>query len=65
MADQIEIEILEDGTVKVITPKIGAANHANADKLMSILAEYMGGDVEEEKLGHGHTHQSRDQRINQ
>ena len=65
MPDQIEIEILEDGTLKVVTPSIGAANHRNADELMSILAEYMGGDVQEEKLAKGHAHTDIKQRLDQ
>ena len=57
MADQMQVEILEDGTVKVTIPgSIGAANHTTAQRLLDGLNALMGGgEVKVEKL-HGHDH---------
>ena len=53
MADDIEIEILEDGQVKFTTSKISGANHASADQLLAELEEILGGHVERKKVkGH-------------
>ena len=47
--DEIEIEILPDGTLKITTDKISQANHRNADELMEFLAQKMGGPAEKQK----------------
>ena len=45
MSDKpIEIEILPDGSVKIFTPGISAANHRAADDLIDGLLEALGGD---------------------
>ncbi len=55
--DEIEITVLEDGTIKVITPKISAANHASADGFMKALARMMGGETNiTKRTAHAHTH---------
>ena len=56
--DSIEIEILEDGRVKVTTDKIGVGNHRNADELLKLIETLMAGKVEsiKRKQGHGHVH---------
>jgi hypothetical protein len=60
--------ILDDGTVKVEVDGISGANHVSADRLVSIFAELMGGELKVEKRrdahalahrhehAHGHTH---------
>lgn len=53
MPDRIEIEILDDGRVKVITPKIGVANHRNAEELLKLLQELLGGGVADIKRTQG------------
>lgn len=54
--DTIEVEILDDGTVKLTTGTVGAANHRSADELLSFLARELGGSVQREKRGRGHHH---------
>ena len=43
--DAIHFEILEDGTISVTTDGISGTNHLSADKLLSQLGEFMGGEV--------------------
>lgn len=45
MADTINFEILEDGTITVRTSAVSSANHMNADELMKSLDTMMGGKV--------------------
>jgi hypothetical protein len=58
--DNIEIEILEDGTIKVITDPISGPNHANADEFLKAMGRLAGGETTREKRKdvhhHGHTH---------
>lgn len=62
MEDKINIEILEDGRIKVTTDQIGQANHTCADKLLEEIARLMGGEVIKEKRKVAHTHQAQQQR---
>jgi hypothetical protein len=41
--DQINVEILEDGTVSVSTESISQAAHFSADQLLDEIAEMVGG----------------------
>ena len=52
MADNIEIEVLEDGSLKVQTSAISDKNHINADDLMDLLEDMLGGEVVKEKREH-------------
>ncbi len=55
--DEIEIEVLDDGTIKCTTPKISAANHASADGFMKALARMMGGETNiTKRTAHTHVH---------
>lgn len=58
MADVMEIEVLEDGTVSVTTDKISGTNHYSADELLKELGDLMGGDrkTTKRKEGVGHVH---------
>jgi len=47
--DQLEIEIMEDGTIKTTTGRISAANHKNADEFMAMMARMTGGKTESQK----------------
>lgn len=49
--DRIEVEILADGTIKITTDKVSAANHANAAQLMREIAELAGGPVTSHRKG--------------
>jgi hypothetical protein len=50
--DEIDITILEDGTLVVSTDQIGAANHTNADRMLLELARLMGSPVITTKRPH-------------
>jgi hypothetical protein len=60
--DQINFEILEDGTITVKTSDISDGNHMNADALMKCLDELMGGKVDikdnpdAQRKAHDHKH---------
>jgi len=55
-ADTFNLEILADGTVKLTTDKVSAANHKNADELLAFLAKQLGGAQTTQKRGHTHSH---------
>lgn len=40
--DEIAVEILEDGTIKITTDQVSTANHINADRMLKQLAVLMG-----------------------
>lgn len=62
--DVIEIEILEDGTIKTITDKVSMANHQNAESFLRTMSTLAGGKWKQvRKIGaslmgalHAHTH---------
>jgi len=56
--DEITIEILEDGTLRITTDKIGDVNHINAESLLKFIKERMGGkvDIQKRKEEHYHVH---------
>jgi hypothetical protein len=61
MADSIEIEILEDGRVRILTGGFSAANHRNAEEIVAELERVLGAVEKKEKRkghkhGHSHTH---------
>ena len=55
--NEIQIEILPDGRVKIITDDVSGPNHRAADELMKFLGTLLGGDVVVEKRPHAHAHQ--------
>ena len=58
MQDKIEIEILADGTIKMSTDKISAANHGGAEMLLREIVTMAGGQATRKgKAGFAqHTH---------
>lgn len=66
--DKIKVEILKDGTVKVTTDPISAANHVSADAFVQMLSQKLGGETEVERRHdhheHGHLHQEEEQEYN-
>jgi len=44
MADEIQIEILEDGTISVKTDAISQTNHYSADQFLAEIEELAGGE---------------------
>jgi hypothetical protein len=63
--DTLEIEILDDGTIKTITNKVSGANHSNAEQFLRHMAALAGGTVERVKRadvqGHTHAQHTQDQ----
>lgn len=61
MADTIKVTILEDGTFKIETDAVSAANHGNAEMLLREIAKDAGGDISRVKKAgvhsHGHLHE--------
>lgn len=62
MADTIEIEVLEDGTISIKTSAISGVNHISADKLVTEIEELLGGETKvthrkQEVRVHKHTQQ--------
>jgi len=58
MADKINIEILEDGTISINTDKISQANHVSADKLLAEIQKLAGGKTDiKKKAGHARLHE--------
>jgi len=56
MADKMMVEILADGSVKVTTDKISAANHMNADTFLKDVINQMGGSVSRTRTSPMHVH---------
>lgn len=58
--DTIQIEILEDGTIKSTTDPISGANHAGAEGFLKFMGTLAGGETKRERKAghhhHGHTH---------
>lgn len=64
--DKIEFQILDDGTIKVITPGISGVNHKNADELLSLVSKIAGGETTIENLGkRGHVHNHSQHHVHQ
>ena len=52
MADEMVVEILEDGTISVQTSEISEKNHVSADQFLDDLEEAMGGVRKTEQKEH-------------
>ena len=60
--DEIEIEILLDGGIKVTTDPVSGANHQNAEQFLREMGRLAGGDTtrarrHNHKHQHNHTHE--------
>ena len=54
--DTIEIEILDDGTVKVTTDPISGPNHLNAEQFLAFMARTLGGTTQTNRRRETHRH---------
>lgn len=54
--DNIQFEILEDGTISITTDQISGPNHHSADELLKQLGELLGGEVIIKKRDKFHVH---------
>jgi hypothetical protein len=52
MADSIDIEILEDGTISIQTSEISDTNHVSADLLLDEIEELAGGQTTRKRREH-------------
>ena len=57
MGDIINIEILDDGTLKIKTEGVSDANHISADSLLSQMETLLGGQTTRIKNPEKHKHQ--------
>lgn len=65
MADEIQIEILADGTIKSSTGKIGGVNHQSAEAFLADVEKKAAGETKRTRRGsapakahhHHHNHQ--------
>lgn len=57
---EMRITILEDGTIKSETSDMSGPSHKAADEFLQMVARLAGGEVSEEKIGHGHHHHTHD-----
>jgi hypothetical protein len=53
--DRIQIETLEDGTIRVDTSAVSPANHASAEQFIKLMAEMNNGGSST-RVRHGHAH---------
>jgi hypothetical protein len=47
--DNIKIEVLEDGKISIQTSEISEKNHINADDLLDMIENLLGGERKREK----------------
>ena len=59
--DIINIEVLDDGTLKVTTDQISGANHRNADELLKLVDQLMGGETQKARRKETHSHTTHHQ----
>jgi len=52
MPDVMDVEIMDDGVIKVKTSSISEANHVSADELLNEITEAMGGERKTEQREH-------------
>ena len=48
--DVMRVEILEDGSVKVTTSEVSAANHTSAERLLDVMQDGLGGETLKRKV---------------
>ena len=54
--DNIQIDILEDGTIKVTTDAVSPANHLSADKFLAEMQRMAGGEHKQTRRPKGRMH---------
>ena len=54
--DKFDIEIDEDGNIKVTTDYVSQTNHRNAEDFMAFLARAAGGTISRVKRPQAHSH---------
>lgn len=54
--NEMDIQILPDGRLRVETNDWSGPAHVAADKFLKLVGELMGGEVTTEKVKHSHVH---------
>lgn len=54
--DAMQIEILEDGTIKTTTDAVSGANHSNAEEFLRFVARECGGETTRTRRSDVHAH---------
>jgi hypothetical protein len=57
MEDTITFRILEDGVVRITSPKISGVNHASADALVKGVEALLAGATDVHRNGRAHAHE--------
>lgn len=55
--DAMTIEILEDGTIRVVTDQVSMANHSNAEQFLRFMSQKLGGETTRTRRKDAHSHQ--------
>lgn len=63
MHDEIEITIMDDGRIKVVTDQFSGPNHLQAENLVKFLEKEMGGEVVKAKRADTHKHHEQKHKI--
>ena len=65
MADTLDVEILEDGTIRVTSDQVSVGNHRSADQLLQMIEQLMGGETKSDgKIGRAGLHRGTRHDIN-
>lgn len=54
--NEVRVEILPDGSVKITTGSFGGPIHSSAEAMMRAIESELGGDVTRERAEHAHAH---------
>lgn len=64
--DKLNINILEDGTIRTETVgHVSAPNHQSAEAFLREVGRLTGGEVTRQKRGHGHHHHHQHAEVKQ
>jgi hypothetical protein len=63
--NEMSIEILPDGQLRIETGDMQGVNHRSADEFLKELQRLMGGDVSTKKAPHAHGHNHSHERLKQ
>ena len=63
--DNIQIEILPDGTIKVTTDAVSMPNHASAEEFLRLMSEMAGSPQKRVRKGSGKHHHHKQDHLHQ
>ena len=59
--DKIQLRVLQDGTVEIVTDEISSTSHRSADDLLKFLESQLGGEVKKQKRPQSYQKQKQKQ----